>query len=90
MSGHCTKCGHDACCCKEMSETPRTDAICPPFCVVPNGTWKDFARELERKNNRLREALERIADNGGIYSAEMTYNGLWCAKMAREALEETK
>jgi hypothetical protein len=45
---------------------------------------------LERENERLRDALEIIADNGGLHSGGMTYNGLWCAKMAREALEEAK
>ena len=44
---------------------------------------------LERENKRLREALERIADNGGIHNGGMTYNGLWCAKLARDALKET-
>ena len=46
--------------------------------------------ELERENKRLREALELIADSGGMYSGGMTYNGLWCAEQARRALESEK
>jgi len=44
------------------------------------------ANEIER----LRTVLETIADNGGIYSGGKTLNGLWCADVARRALEETK
>jgi len=53
---------------------------------IDRGITRKAADEIER----LREALEMIADNGGMHSGGMTYNGLWCAKRAREALEETK
>ena len=46
-----------------MNNTPKTDALLAPFRQygeVPTALI-DFARELERENTRLREALEIIA-----------------------------
>jgi hypothetical protein len=42
--------------------TPRTDdALFSGFAGDPSERFIEFARELEEENNKLREALERIA-----------------------------
>jgi len=42
------------------SDTPRTDAAIYPMDRV-DIVWPEFARELERENNRLKEELRRRA-----------------------------
>jgi hypothetical protein len=49
---------------EQVSDTPRTDAaLVDPYLL--NGATGyvdgDFARQLERENQRLREALEKVA-----------------------------
>jgi hypothetical protein len=101
---YCPICGHQAepdgqlqCECNDgernkMSNTPRTDAkwSCVGMVSDPADVMADFARQLERELAAYKTALELIADHGGIYSGGKTLNGLWCADVARRALEETK
>lgn len=58
-----------------MNETPRTDANTIRVIGAPDGGWEqddhpdgnlvdaEFARELERENAKLREALQGMVDN---------------------------
>ena len=50
-----------------MTDTPRTNAFYESrleadYASLVNADWFNFARELERENARLREALLTIAD----------------------------
>jgi hypothetical protein len=70
-----------------MAITPdELRARCRNAHPVDARTILQCADEIER----LRAVLELIADHGGIYSGGKTLNGLWCADVARRALEETK
>ena len=41
-----------------MNDTPRTDAeVFKPLAEAGEAVWAEFARQLERENKRLREAL---------------------------------
>ena len=65
---------------EEMSDTPRTDKAegCRGFddswikMVNGGNTTADFARERERENIKLREALERFRDLSGMTGYECT------------------
>ena len=45
------------------SDTPRTDAFTADG-YADAGEWRDFARQLERENARLRAALAPFAERG--------------------------
>jgi len=64
MSGHCNKCGHDACCCPEMSGSPRTDAV-----AAHEGNYDTkalrmthHARQLERELSDMTAARDSWAN----------------------------
>lgn len=53
-----------------MSDTPRTDAAyaaIPKWTSHPARYLADFARELERENTRLHDALEYVRSLGEVY-----------------------
>lgn len=58
-----------------MSDTPRTDAMTKHH---NDGVPSDFARELERENNQMRTALDKIYNhNEAARAAVIEYYGLW-------------
>lgn len=84
-----------------MSDTPRTDAVSerafecddwgdPIFDYEERyEQMRDFARQLERENKRLREALERIKKGySGDYENCQGLSGTDCAEIASAALED--
>ena len=76
-----------------MSKTPRTDK--EAFCFttgapkVDGVVMADFARDLERENAALREALEDIAESTPAYhnAADFQRAYVWCKEQARAAFE---
>lgn len=74
------------------SDTPKTDELMEAFpgvtghrrCFVP----ADFARELERENNRLKEALERIAGTTMSMVVDHSHGMTRMRKLAADALNE--
>jgi hypothetical protein len=61
MSGHCKKCGHDACCCKEMSEsdTPRTDAADRNRQTESNFLhYRDIVKHAQQLERELDQAIK--------------------------------
>ena len=68
-----------------MSDTPKTDffKFKPEECVGYDTICsKDFARELERDNARLREALEAIVRGDYADGAERAHPAVALAKRA--------
>ena len=69
-----------------MSDTPRTDAV-ENDCLMDVFKWSKMlahARQLERENARLREALQSII-NG---DTNATWAGSQCVEIAQAALKD--
>lgn len=78
-----------------MSDTPRTDAAAYQPEFLSESVFADFARELERENARLREALAELrrwvgdgdcSDDAGIWPGFATTAYKEAVKKADDAL----